>query len=31
MLQKHMDKIAANLSEKNIVDLDFPLKKNIKI
>ncbi len=28
--ETYMDKIAANLAEKNIVDLDFPLKKNIK-
>ena len=28
--ETYMDKIAANLTEKNIVDLDFPLKKNIK-
>ena len=28
--ETYMDKIAANIAEKNIVDLDFPLKKNIK-
>ena len=25
-----MDKIAANISEKNVIDLDFSIKKNIE-
>ena len=27
--ETYMDKISANVNEKNVVDLDFPLKKNI--